>query len=208
MTRSSPTDAEVKDLLTKRGALREGHFRLSSGLHSGTFLQTQAVLQYPEDASRLGAALAARVSDLKPTAVLGPALGAIILAHEVARALGARSLFAERGATGAFELRRGQGLLASDRVVVVENVVTTGGSVREVLKLLEEVEVPAQAVVAVVDRSEDGNPLPEVRFERAVRVEAPAFPPDDCPWCRQGLPLEAPGSRHISRGPGGGGAAS
>src|SRR5918995_5627676 len=120
----------VLDLFRSSGALLEGHFRLSSGLHSERYLQSALVLQYPEFAAELGEALAGCTRHLDPTAVLSPALGGIVIGHEVARALGVRALFAER-VEGALTLRRGFTLETSDRVLVVEDVLTTGGSTRE-----------------------------------------------------------------------------
>src|SRR5690349_17116568 len=122
-----PTRDELLDLFRRSGALLEGHFRLTSGLHSAGYLQCALVLQLPAEAERLGQAIAARTRNLAPTAVLSPALGGVIIGHEVARALGVRALFAERQ-EGALVLRRGFSLDDNDRVLVIEDVVTTGGS--------------------------------------------------------------------------------
>src|SRR3954462_8353054 len=122
-----PTRDDLLDLFRKSGALLDGHFRLSSGLHSSGYLQCALVLQHPEHAERLGQAIAARMRELRPTAVLSPALGGVGIGHEVGRALGVRALFAERQ-DGVLMLRRGFVLSESDRVAVVEDVLTTGGS--------------------------------------------------------------------------------
>jgi orotate phosphoribosyltransferase len=129
-------EAEVLDLFRQSGALLEGHFRLSSGLHSDRYLQSALVLQYPDLAERLGAALADRARHLQPTAVLSPALGGIVIGQEVGRALHVRALFAERQ-DGVLTLRRGFTLSPNDRVLVVEDVITTGGSTRETIAVAQ-----------------------------------------------------------------------
>src|SRR5918993_4451542 len=125
-------DTEVLELFRQSGALLEGHFRLTSGLHSDRYLQSALVLQHPDFAEQLGRALAARLEHLQPTAILSPALGGIIIGQEVGRAMQIRSIFAERQ-DGKLTLRRGFTLSPSDRVVVVEDVITTGGSTRETI---------------------------------------------------------------------------
>src|SRR4051812_18368588 len=130
------TDREVLDLFRQSGALLEGHFRLSSGLHSDRYLQSALVLQYPEFAGRMGQALGARLAPLQPTAILSPALGGIVIGHEVARAMNIRALFAERQ-DARLTLRRGFTLSPADRVIVVEDVVMTGGSTRETIAVAE-----------------------------------------------------------------------
>src|SRR5262249_15220670 len=150
-------------------------FKLSSGLHSPVYIQCQSVLAFPAEAETLCRALAARFRDARPTAVLGPATGAIVMAHEVARALGARSLFAEREA-GRFDLRRGQALEPGERVLLVENVVTTGGSVAEVIALARALGAEPVGVAALVSRlGRDAAPFGPLRFEWLVRAEVPAF---------------------------------
>lgn len=197
---SALREAEARAIFAGRGALREGHFLLSSGLHSPIYLQCQAVLAWPEDAARVIGALARRFADAGVTAVLGPALGGIVPAYEAARALGARALFVERE-DGEFRLRRGQTLDARDRVLVLENVVTTGGSVREALAPIRKAGATLVGIAALVDRSESGNPFPETRFERLIRIEAPAWEAAHCPLCAEGRPLESPGSRHLEARP-------
>src|SRR5499426_4719225 len=128
------TRDELLDLFRRSGALLEGHFRLTSGLHSSGYLQCALVLQHPEHAEALGRAIADRTRSLRPTAVLSPALGGVVIGHEVGRALGVRALFAERQ-DGALMLRRGFMLSETDRVLVVEDVVTTGGSTRETMQV-------------------------------------------------------------------------
>ena len=184
----------VLDSFRAAGALLEGHFRLSSGLHSTGYLQCALVLQHPEHAAALGAALAARAraAGASPTAVLSPALGGVIIGHEVARALGVRALFAERQ-DGALTLRRGFALTPDDRVVVVEDVVTTGKSTRETMEVARAAGAAVVGVAAIIDR---GGALDlGVPARTLATVSLPAYDPASCPLCAQGLPLVKPGSR-------------
>src|ERR687896_2586744 len=145
---------DVLDLFRKSGALLEGHFRLTSGLHSDRYLQSALVLQYPEFATALGHALGERTRHLDATVVLSPALGGIVIGQEVGRALGVRAIFAERQ-DGALTLRRGFTLSSSDRVLVVEDVITTGGSTRETAAVAEAIGAQVIGAAAIVDRGSD-----------------------------------------------------
>src|SRR5215813_3315519 len=147
-----PTRDELLDVFRKSGALLEGHFRLTSGLHSSGYLQCALVLQHPEHAEALGRAIADRTRSLRPTAVLSPALGGVVIGHEVGRALGVRALFAERQ-DGMLTLRRGFRLSETDRVLVVEDVLTTGGSTRETMQVATAAGARAVGVASIVDRS-------------------------------------------------------
>jgi orotate phosphoribosyltransferase len=187
------TRDELLDLFRRCSALLEGHFRLSSGLHSPGYLQCALVLQHPAHAEALGRALADRVRDLRPTAVLSPALGGLIIGHEVGRALGARAIFAERE-DGALRLRRGFTLADAERVVVVEDVVTTGGSTRETIQVATAAGAQVVAAVSVVDRS-GGRASLEVPLHSLLELSLPTYEPDACPLCAQGLPIAKPGSR-------------
>src|SRR5947199_7440926 len=138
-------------LFKRAGAYLEGHFRLSSGLHSSGYMQSALVLQHPADATALGTALAAKLKELRPDVVLSPALGGIIIGHEVARALGVRAIFAERQ-DGKLSLRRGFTLDAGDRVLVVEDVMTTGGSTRETIEVARAAGGQVVATASIVDR--------------------------------------------------------
>src|SRR6187399_35275 len=147
-----PTRDDLLELFRKSGALLEGHFRLSSGLHSSGYLQCALVLQDPATAAELGGALAALVRQLRPTVVLSPALGGLIIGHEVARSLGVRAIFAERQ-DGTLMLRRGFVIAESDRVLVVEDVCTTGGSTRETMQVATAAGGHVVGAAAIVDRS-------------------------------------------------------
>src|SRR5215470_5128555 len=149
------TRDELLDLFRKSGALLDGHFRLTSGLHSSGYLQCALVLQHPPSAESLGSAIAERTRDLRATAVLSPALGGIVIGHEVGRALGVRAMFAERQ-DGVLMLRRGFVLGENDRVLVVEDVLTTGGSTRETMRVATAAGGRVVGAAAIVDRSPSG----------------------------------------------------
>jgi len=183
----------VLALFRESGALLEGHFRLSSGLHSGGYLQCALVLQHPAHAEALGRALGATRRPLGATVVLSPALGGLIIGHEVGRALGLRAIFAERQ-DGALTLRRGFSLTGADRVVVIEDVVTTGGSTRETMAVAEAAGATVVGAGAVIDRSGGASPL-GVPFQALATLTLPNYPPDACPLCAAGTPLVKPGSR-------------
>jgi orotate phosphoribosyltransferase len=186
---------ELLDLFRRSGALLEGHFRLSSGLHSSGYLQCALVLSYPLDAESLGAALGDRVRRLRPSVVLSPALGGVVIGHEVGRALGIRAMFAERQ-DGVLMLRRGFVLAESDRVLVVEDVLTTGGSTRETIQVATAAGAQVVGVAALVDRSA-GSATFGVPLESLLAIEIPTYQPDGCPLCAQGLPVVKPGSRPV-----------
>jgi orotate phosphoribosyltransferase len=187
------TDREVLDLFRQSGALLEGHFKLSSGLHSDRYLQSALVLQYPDFAEELGRALAARLEHLQATVVLSPALGGIVIGQEVGRALQVRSIFAERQ-DGKLTLRRGFTIAPSDRVVVVEDVITTGLSTRETIDVAGAAGAAVLGAAAIVDRGTDAARL-NVPLQALVRMEVPAYQPDACPMCSAGQPVIKPGSR-------------
>jgi orotate phosphoribosyltransferase len=187
------TPSDVLDLFRRSGALLEGHFRLSSGLHSGRYLQSALVLQFPELASALGAALGARARHLQPTAVMSPALGGIVIGQEVGRALGVRAIFAERQ-DGTLTLRRGFALGPEDRVLVVEDVITTGGSTRETADVATASGASVVGVAAIVDRGADLSRLNVPMFS-LVQLEVPSYQPDGCPMCADKQPIVKPGSR-------------
>jgi orotate phosphoribosyltransferase len=180
-------------LFRRAGALLEGHFRLTSGLHSNGYLQSALVLQHPADAGALGAALASKVASWRPDVVLSPALGGVIIGHEVARALMVRALFAER-ADGNLTLRRGFALKRGERVLIVEDVVTTGGSTRETIDVATASGAQVVGATALIDRSGGAAQL-GVPFEALARLALPTYEPAGCPLCGQGLPVVKPGSR-------------
>lgn len=187
------TRDELLDLFRRSGALLEGHFRLSSGLHSAGYLQCALVLSYPGHAEMLGRAIAERLRPFRPTVVLSPALGGLVIGHEVGRALGVRALFAERQ-DGVMTLRRGFTLAETDRVAVIEDVVTTGKSTRETMQVAAAAGGQIVAAGSIVDRGEGHDDL-GVPFVALFDIALPTYQPEGCPLCAQGLPVTKPGSR-------------
>ncbi len=183
----------VLDLFRRVGALLEGHFRLTSGLHSPGYLQCALVLQHPREAETCGAAIADRVRTLGAQAVLSPALGGIIIGQEVARALGVRAMFAERQ-EGALTLRRGFSLEPGEKVLVVEDVVTTGGSTRETIDVARAAGAEVVGAASIIDRS-GGNQSLGVPYHALATVSLPTYRPESCPMCAAGQPVVKPGSR-------------
>jgi orotate phosphoribosyltransferase len=190
-----PTREELVDLFRKSGALLEGHFRLSSGLHSNGYLQCALVLQQPATAELLGRAIAERTRDLRPTVVLSPALGGVVIGHEVGRALGVRAIFAERQ-DGVLTLRRGFMLGETDRVLVIEDVLTTGGSTKETMQVAAAAGAQVVGAASIVDRS-GGAAAFDVPFAALLGIDLPTYQPDACPLCAKGLPVVKPGSRPV-----------
>jgi orotate phosphoribosyltransferase len=193
------TRDELLDLFRKSGALLEGHFRLTSGLHSPGYLQCALVLQHPQHAETLGAALADRVRSLRPTVVMSPALGGVVIGQEVGRALGVRAIFAERQ-DGVLTLRRGFMLGETDRVLVVEDVLTTGGSTRETIQVAIACGAQVVGAASIVDRSAMVSRERDlgVPFVSLLDIDLPTYEPDKCPLCAQGLPVVKPGSRPVA----------
>jgi orotate phosphoribosyltransferase len=189
------TQEEVLNLFRQSGALLRGHFRLTSGMHSDQYLQCALVLQHPQQAAALGAALAARLRALSDSAdfVIAPALGGILVAHEVARESGVRGLFAERQ-SGVLTLRRGFRIQAGERAYVVEDVVTTGGSTRETMEVVMQAGGIVIAAGSLIDRSGGRTDLGVPTAALAV-LDIPVFPPEECPLCKTGSQAIKPGSR-------------
>jgi orotate phosphoribosyltransferase len=187
------TAEDILNVFRRVGALLEGHFRLTSGLHSPGYLQCALVLQYPREAEACGAAIAGRVRELEPHVVLSPALGGIVIGQEVARALGVRAIFAERQ-DGMLTLRRGFSLARGEPVLVVEDVVTTGGSTRETIDVARAAGANVVGAAAIIDRS-GGNQALDVPFHALATVSLPTYQPDACPLCARGEPVSKPGSR-------------
>ena len=188
---------DVLKMFKDRGALLQGHFKLTSGLHSDSYLQCALVLQYGCDADRFGAELARRFKSSaaeKPiTAVVSPAVGGIVVGYVIARALGARAMFAER--VGAeFALRRGFALVPGEHVLIAEDVLTTGGSVREIATLVENNGAHVAGFAALADRSASELKLSAPK-QTVLRLPLVTYAPDQCPLCEQGIPLMKPGSR-------------
>jgi orotate phosphoribosyltransferase len=185
---------DILKLLEQVGAIRQGHFELSSGRHSGTYIQCALVLSYPAYAEQLGRALAELFKDHSVACVVSPALGGIVIGYEVARALGVRSLFVERDRSGQMALRRGFELKPGERVLVIEDVWTTGGSTREAIGVVEQEGGLAVASGALIDRS-GGRLELNITARALLEMDVPSYEPDDCPLCRAGGMPTRPGSR-------------
>ena len=190
------SDAELLKEFQETGALLSGHFQLSSGLHSDRYLQCATLLQWPDRAERIGRRLAAELRPFQAGVVVSPALGGVIIGHEVARALGVRALFTERK-EGRMRLRRGFRIAPSERVAVVEDVFTTGKSTRETIQAISEIGGSIVAAGSIVDRGLPPGALP-VPTKSLLSLEVPAWPADQCPLCAEGFPVESPGSRHAA----------
>jgi orotate phosphoribosyltransferase len=183
----------VLELLEGSGALREGHYLLSSGRHSSRFVQCALLLELPDRARRVGEWLAEALRGDRPDSVLSPALGGVLIGHEVAEALQVPFRFTERR-EGAMELRRGFSLRPGERVVVVEDVVTTGRSTLEAAAVAEASGAQVAAIGAIIDRSNGTAPF-RVPFRCLCTLELPSWSPEDCPLCGSGSRPEKPGSR-------------
>jgi orotate phosphoribosyltransferase len=189
-------DQGLKDLFRGSGALLSGHFRLSSGLHSDQYFQCALLLCEPRTAGLLGDALGklAQGEPWRPDVVVSPALGGVVIGHETARALGLKALFAERDPEGGLELRRGFSLRPGQRVLIVEDVVTTGRSTKETIALVRSFGADPVGALAIVLRGE-AEPELGVPFRSLAHWPARAFERRSCPLCSEGKPVEKPGSR-------------
>jgi len=187
------TTDPVLDRFRRVGALLEGHFRLTSGLHSSGYLQCALVLQHPAEAEACGVAIADRVRSLGADVVLSPALGGIVIGQEVGRALGVRAIFAERQ-DGRLTLRRGFSLEPGEKVLVVEDVVTTGGSTQETIDVARAAGATVVGAAAIIDRS-GGKQQIDVPFHALATVALPTYEAAACPLCAEGKPVVKPGSR-------------
>ena len=191
------TTSQLMQVFEKTGAYLKGHFRLTSGLHSPEYLQCAKVLQYPIHAEAFGKMMAQRFTsqtDALIDVVVAPAMGGLIIGHEAARALGTRFIFTERDEARKMTLRRGFAIQRGEVAVVVEDVITTGGSSREVIEILQDAGVRVLAAGSIIDRSGGRADLGVPRVALAT-LEVTSYAPEQCPLCRQGLPLVKPGSR-------------
>ena len=185
--------------MTAAGALLEGHFKLSSGRHSSRYMQCALYLAEPARAEAAGRQLAARLKNAAAQVVVAPALGGVIIGHEVARALVDVPFYFTERAEGEMVLRRGFAIEPGSRVLVVEDVVTTGGSTREVMDVVSRQGGVVVGVAAIVNRSGQENPFAPLPFTALLTVEVPSWPPEACPLCASGVPIAKPGSRPDAR---------
>lgn len=194
----TPQAEAVLELFRETGAYLQGHFRLTSGLHSGEYLQCALVLRHPPAAEKLGRMLAEeirRITPAQPSIVVSPALGGLIIGHEVARAMGAAFLFTERDPdTRKMTLRRGFTVEPGETAVVVEDVITTGGSTQDVIDVLKQAGAEVLAAGSIIDRSGGRVQVGAPRVALAT-LQVAAHYPEECPLCKQGIPAVKPGSR-------------
>ena len=193
---AGPSPESLIKLFHAAGALLDGHFLLSSGLHSAKYMQCALLLSRPERAEGLGRALA-KLAPKKPELVVSPALGGLMIGHEVARALGVRHFFAERE-NGAMAFRRGFSVKPGERVLVVEDVITTGKSSKEVIDLIRASGGEVVGALSIVDRSAV-QPQLGVPTRSLLTLEIPTFRPEDCPQCAARVPFVKPGSRTVPK---------
>jgi orotate phosphoribosyltransferase len=188
-------EKQIKELFDSTGARLSGHFLLTSGRHSGEYMQCAKLFVHPEVSEKLCAALAAKIGDIKAESVISPALGGMLMGYELARQLKCKNYFAERTAEGVFALRRGFSLQKGERVIVAEDVVTTGGSVKEVIALAKELGAEVEGVAAIVDRS-GGSVDFGIPFYSLWQTNIASYDKEECPICKAGGPPPIkPGSR-------------
>ena len=184
---------QILDIFRKRNAILEGHFKLSSGLHSGKYIQCAKVLEHPDSAEVFCKELAERFKNDDISVVIGPAMGGIVVAYELARQLGVRNIFSERNADNEMIFKRGFEILEGENCIICEDVITTGKSTKEVIELVKKYGGNLVACASLVDRTTDIDL--GVRFESLLPVEVETFKPEVCPLCKDGKELVQPGSR-------------
>ncbi|HUT85513.1 MAG TPA: orotate phosphoribosyltransferase [Elusimicrobiales bacterium] len=187
------TNDEILEIFKRSGALLEGHFKLSSGLHSGKYLQCALVLKNPPTAEELCKELAGKFKGTDIDVVVGPALGGVVLSYELARQVGVPSLFTERDSEGIMKLRRGFQIKKGAKVLLCEDILTTGKSINEARKVVEEAEGVVVGMCCLINRSDKVDF--DVKFETLATIQIPTYNPDECPLCKKGIPVEKPGSR-------------
>lgn len=185
---SALTEKEVEDLLIETSAIMEGHFLLTSGLHSPRYVEKFNVLQKPVYTEKLCKAMAEKFKDANIETVVGPVTGGILLAHETGKALGTRAIFTERE-NGKMTFRRGFKLHEGERVLIVEDIVTTGGSIREVIDVVKENGGIPVAVSMLVDRSGGKATFGDVPATALLHMDVQTYKPEECPLCQQGIPM-------------------
>lgn len=186
-------EKEALEILLSIGAVLRGHFLLSSGMHSDTYIQCAKLFQYPRYSERFSKELAKRFESVPVDVVVGPAIGGIVLAYELARQLNARGIFTER-VQGQMKLRRGFEIKKGEKALVVEDVVTTGGSAKEVIEVVREAGGVVVGIGSIVDRS-NGSVDFGLEFESLLKINAAVYEPEHCPLCQKGLHAVKPGSR-------------
>ena len=187
------TEQEVRDILVKTNAIMDGHFLLTSGLHSPHYVEKFNVLQHPKYTEQLCQAMAEKFKDAKIETVVGPVTGGIILAHETGKALGTRAIFTER-VDGKMTFRRGFSLHEGERVLIVEDIVTTGGSIKEVIDVVKSYKAIPVAVSMLVDRSGGKANFGDVPATALLTMNVETYKPEECPLCKNNIPMTKRGS--------------
>ena len=182
---------EVLELLEKAEGVLHGHFCLTSGLHSNIYFQCAKLYQYPDITEALGKKLAEALSDLEFDTIIAPAIGAVIIGYETAKQAKKRNLFVERK-DGTMQLRRGYTLAKGEKVVIIEDVITTARTIKETIEAVKEFEVEVVAVGCIVDRTKGLTPY---NIKSLMQIDPVTYEPTDCPLCKEGIPLVKPGSR-------------
>lgn len=182
---------EVLNLLEEAQGVLHGHFCLTSGLHSNIYFQCAKLYQYPEITSKLGKMLAEKLSGIEFDTIVAPAIGAVIIGYETAKNAKKRNLFVERK-DGTMQLRRGYTLEKGERVVIIEDVITTARTIKETMEAIKEFEPEVVAVGCIVDRTKG---LTEYNIKSLMQIDPVVYEPDNCPLCKEGIPLVKPGSR-------------
>ena len=193
------TEQEVKELLIETGAIMDGHFLLTSGLHSPHYVEKFNVLQQPKYTEKLCQAMAEKFKDANIETVVGPVTGGILLAHETGKALGTRAIFTER-VDGKMTFRRGFSLHEGERCLIVEDIVTTGGSIKEVIEVVKAHGGIPVAVSMLVDRSGGKANFGDVPCTALLHMDVETYKPDECPLCKQGIPMTKRGRTGKAKG--------
>lgn len=192
------TENEVLEVLKQTGAYQEGHFKLSSGLHSGNYVQCSQLLKHPHLAADVVTELAIFFQDKNIELVVGPAVGGILVAYEMGRALNVPAIFAERE-HGEMTLRRGFSVAPGTRCLVTEDVLTTGGSAQEVVDLLEKHGAVVVSAASIIDRTEGNTLKLKVPFMSLLKLKVPTYSEEDCPYCAKNEPINQPGTRDLKK---------
>ena len=194
------TEKEVEDLLIETSAIMEGHFLLTSGLHSPRYVEKFNVLQKPVYTEKLCRAMAEKFKDANIETVVGPVTGGILLAHETGKALGTRAIFTERE-NGKMTLRRGFKVAPGEKVLIVEDIVTTGGSIKEVVDVVNEAKGDIVGIGLLVDRSggKADFGVPQEKVYPLLHLTVPTYKPEECPLCKEGVPITERGSHHLKK---------
>ena len=187
------TETEVRDILVKTNAIMDGHFLLTSGLHSPHYVEKFNVLQHPKYTEKLCQAMAEKFKDANIETVVGPVTGGVILAHETGKALGTRAIFTER-VDGKMTFRRGFSLHEGERVLIVEDIVTTGGSIKEVIDVVKSYGAIPVAVSMLVDRSGGKADFGDVPATALLKMNVETYKPENCPLCKNNVPITKRGS--------------